>query len=145
MDIREMTKEEINRMPRLRYKERMDNELAYQWLFRCFVRESDYPEISDILHEALNHERDTLYYHNPFSVAKELFLADSHQYCPKDIFIFMEKAFRDQFYLLSDTKAADYLGDLFYLPQYRHVNYQKALKYFTVAAKGDAKKSITSI
>ncbi|RBR39286.1 tetratricopeptide repeat protein [Enterococcus cecorum] len=135
MYIEDMTAEEINRMPKLKYRERMDNELAYQWLFRCFVNEKDYPKTYQIIQNALDHDNDTLYYLNPFEVARRLYWADENQYCPKEIFIFMEKAFRDQLYLLSDPLAADFLGDLFYLPRFRHMNEKKAIKYYTVAAK----------
>lgn len=133
MDIREMTAEEINQMPRLRYRKYMDNELAYQWLFRCFVRQSDFPKTYQIIDEVLDHKHNTLYHTNPFEVAKELFWADTHRFCPKDIF--MEKAFRDQLYQNADSLAADYLGDLHYLPRYQQLNDQKALRYYTVAAK----------
>ena len=126
MYIEDMTAEEINRMPKLKYRERMDNELAYQWLFRCFVNEKDYPKTYQIIQNALDHDNDTLYYLNPFEVARRLYWADENQYCPKEIFIFMEKAFRDQLYLLSDPLAADFLGDLFYLPRFRHMNEKKS-------------------
>lgn len=73
MYIEDMTAEEINRMPKLKYRERMDNELAYQWLFRCFVNEQDYPKNYQILQNALDHDNDTLYYPNPYEVARRLY------------------------------------------------------------------------
>ena len=73
MYIEDMTAEEINRMPKLKYLERMDNELAYQWLFRCFVNEQDYPITYQILQNTLDHDNDTLYYSNPYEVASRLY------------------------------------------------------------------------
>lgn len=73
MYIEDLTAEEINRMPKLKYRERMDNELAYQWLFRCFVNEQDYPKTYQILQNALDYDNDTLYYPNPYEVSCRLY------------------------------------------------------------------------
>lgn len=104
---------------------------AYDMLRHALYQFNTCFETTRILKKYLDHENKVITA-PPKVVARELMKADQDQLMEDDIFYFIEKALKDAYYQIQEREAGFELGCLYYFERYNHVNYEKAVKYFSM-------------
>lgn len=119
--------------PRVYYS-RLSEKEASAILEKAKYNEDTYPEIDEIITESMDPFDGTLY-QEPLSIAMDLMDADPNETTPKDIFLFMERAFSDAVEFEDDVDAARNLGTLYFDPHYGNQDYEKACAAFKKGAE----------
>lgn len=112
----------------------MDHEIAYRVLQNACYSRGKYKETTAVIGRMMDHQNKCINI-PPVEVARKLDDADAYLPVEEDIFLFLEKAYRDGYYQIRDDRCAFNLGKLYCEERYGHINYPKAAKWFLRGAK----------
>lgn len=103
------------------------------------ISEEEYPEIFDIIDSNIDIEGELVYCSAEY-IAELLHEADGAKQLPKCVADFLMEVYTDEMDA-GNADAACNLGSLYYTGRCGEQNYAKAVKYYTIAAKGGCRQA----
>lgn len=119
----------------------MTDERAYKILKGILdkITEDEYPETYCHICANIDEDEEALYA-SPFSIAQELHEADGAMQLPRCVADYLIEVYEDEIKEGNADAACD-LGSLFYTGRAGEQDFAKALKYYTISAKGGCRQA----
>ena len=103
------------------------------------ISREDYPEIYDIIEESIDVENKEVL-DEPMEIAGKLHGADGAKQLPDCVVDFLLEVYTDEMEQSNADAACD-LGSLYYTGRGGEQSYAKAVKYYTIGAKGGSRQA----
>ena len=119
----------------------MTEEIIYKQLIHILseISEDEYPETYEAIEMNLDQEEETVY-DTAYGVACDLHNADITKQMPKCVADFILSAYEEEVAEGNADAACD-IGSLYYTGRCGEQSYTKAMKYYTISAKGGCRQA----